>query len=233
MDRREWLNDSEETFTLSFEYLQSGMWTALPAIVTAVNLEKQTISAQSSIKGEFKNQEGRVSYINMPVFHDVVLCFPRAGGFAITFPVSVDDEVLIIFACRCIDGWWQSGGMNNISPEFRMHDLSDGFAILAPTSQPKVLSGIPTDSIQITNDTQTKYVQISPSTITVQSDGDVDINANNINLTSSGNQVESANSMTTTTTGDQNYSARNLSFTATTAIHITAPDIYLTGTIHT
>ena len=33
------------------------------------------------------------------------------------------------------DSWWQSGGIG-VPIESRMHDLSDGFAILAPTSQP-------------------------------------------------------------------------------------------------
>ncbi|MBL0320449.1 MAG: translation initiation factor IF-2 [Alphaproteobacteria bacterium] len=215
MDRREWLSDNEESYKTAFEYLQSGMWTALPAIVTSVDLTKQTISAQSGIKGEFKNAEGQISYINMPVFQDVVLCFPRAGGFAITFPVQPGDEVLLIFACRCIDSWWQSGGINNIVPEFRMHDLSDGFAILAPTSQPKKLSNIPTDSIQITNEDQTKYLEISPDKITVQSDGDVDINAVNINLN-----------------GNINQNSDNIYLTATESIHITAPDIYISGSIH-
>lgn len=215
MDRREWLNDNEECFKLSFEYLQSGMWTALPAIVTAVDLDKQTISAQCGIKGQYTDEEGVVHPIDMPLFQDVVLCFPRAGGFSITFPVQAGDEVLIVFSCRCIDGWWQSGGINNIPPEFRMHDLSDGFAILAPTSQPKKLSGISSDSIQIRNDEQTKFIEISPSAVTVLSDGDINLTGENINIT--GNITESAT---------------NLYLNATVSIHVTAPDIYISGRIH-
>lgn len=215
MDRREWLNDNEECFKLSFEYLQSGMWTALPAIVTAVDLDKQTISAQCGIKGQYTDEEGVIHPIDMPLFQDVVLCFPRAGGFSITFPVQAGDEVLIVFSCRCIDGWWQSGGINNIPPEFRMHDLSDGFAILAPTSQPKKLSGISSDSIQIRNDEQTKFIEISPSAVTVLSDGDINLTGENINIT--GNITESAT---------------NLYLNATVSIHVTAPDIYISGRIH-
>lgn len=215
MDRREWLSDNEETYKIAFEYLQSGMWTALPAIVTAVDLGKQTISAQSSIKGEFEDQEGVIHPIDMPLFQDVVLCFPRAGGYSITFPVQAGDEVLIVFSCRCIDGWWQSGGMNNIAPEFRMHDLSDGFAMLAPTSQPKKMSGISSDSIQIRNDAQTKFVEISPTKITVQSDGDLDLTAENININ-----------------GNITQNSDNIYLNATTSIHLTAPDIYISGSIH-
>lgn len=215
MDRREWLNDPEEAFRIGFDYLQGQMWTALPAIVLSVDLDKQTISAQCSISGEFKNEAGEISHINMPVFQDVVLCFPRAGGYAITFPVAAGDEVLIVFASRCIDGWWQSGGENKAAPEFRMHDLSDGFALLAPTSQPKKLSGISTDSLRVTNEAQTKFIEISPTKVTVQSDGDVDINAVNINLN-----------------GDITQNADNIYLTANVSIHLTAPDIYVLGAIH-
>ena len=210
MDRRQWLNDNEESFKTAFSCLQSNMWTSLPAIVVAVDMENQTISAQSSIKGEFKNKDGVISYINMPIFHDVILCFPRAGGYAITFPVQPGDEVLIVFASRCIDGWWQSGGENNIAPEFRMHDLSDSFAILAPTSQPKKLSSISSDSLRIMNEEATKYIEISPDKITVESDGDVEVNAVNVN-------VEASN---------------NVNLTAATSINLTAPDIYLNGVVH-
>ena len=32
----------------------------------------------------------------------------------------------MVFASRCIDAWWQSGGVQD-QAEMRMHDLSDGF----------------------------------------------------------------------------------------------------------
>lgn len=217
MDRREWLNDPQESYQIAFDYFQSQMWTAIPAVVVSVDLEKQTISAQSSIKGEFKNKEGVVSYINMPLFQDVVLCMPRAGGYIVSFPVKPGDEVLIVFASRCIDGWWQSGGENNIAPEFRMHDLSDSFAILAPTSQPKAVSGLPANAFRIMNEEATKYVEISEDKITVESDGDVEVYGQNV-------QVNAANTAT--------VSAVNINLTADTSVSITAPDIYLNGTVH-
>lgn len=233
MDRREWLDDNEEAFKIAFDYLQGQMWTALPAIVIDVNLEKQTISAQCSISGEYKNEAGEISPINMPVFQDVVLCFPRAGGYAITFPVQAGDEVLIVFASRCIDGWWQSGGENQIAPEFRMHDLSDGFALLAPTSQPKVLSGISTDSLRVTNEDQTKYVEISPDKVIVQSDADVEVNSDaNVDINALSGDVN-INAVNINLNGNVDFSnADTIDLTANVAIHITAPDIYISGTIH-
>jgi len=217
MDRRERLNDQEESFRAAFQGLQTGIWTALPAIVLSVDLERQTIAAQCAIKGETVNKDGTVTPIDMPVFADVVLCFPRAGGYAITFPVTPGDEVLVFFASRCIDGWWQSGGQNNVAPEFRMHDLSDSFAILAPTSQPKKLSGVSSNALRVMKEDATKYIEISSDKITIESDGDVDVNALNATITATNATVTATNT---------------LNLNASVSVNITAPDIYLNGTVH-
>ena len=65
--------------------------------------------------------------------------FPGGGGFALTFPVAAGDECLVVFASRCIDAWWQSGGVGE-PMEPRMHDLSDGFALIGVRSQPAHVS---------------------------------------------------------------------------------------------
>jgi len=136
MDRRERLDDPEESLRMALESYASQLWTALPASVVSVNLAAQTVSVQPTIQGSVADPAGNVRQVNLPLLVDVPLVWPKAGGFALTFPVAPGDEVLVVFACRCIDSWWQSGGIG-APAEARMHDLSDGFAILAPTSQPK------------------------------------------------------------------------------------------------
>jgi len=125
--------------------------------------------------------------------------------------------VLLMFSCRCLDGWWQSGGINNIAPEFRMHDLSDGFAILAPTSQPKALSGISSESFRIMNEDATKYVEISDDKITIQSDGDVEVYGDNVQVNATTVSIISTN---------------DINITSSSNINLTAPNIYLNGTVH-
>lgn len=175
MDRRELLDDPEEAFRVSFEGAQAGMWTAIPAIVTEVNLAAQTLSAQPAIQGRNEAPDGSLSSVNLPLLVDVPIVWPRGGGFALTFPISVGDEVLIVFSARCIDAWWQSGKINPPA-ENRMHDLSDGFAILAPTSQPKKLSGVSGSSVQLRNNSGSTFVEIDNS-------GNVNISANSVNIT--------------------------------------------------
>lgn len=162
MRRTERLNDIEESLRLALEAERAGIWTALPAIVVAANLAAQTVSAQPTIQGTITGPDGVARNVNLPLLVDVPIVWPRAGGFALTFPVAPGDEVLIVFASRCIDSWWQSGGIG-AQAEARMHDLSDGFAILAPTSQPKRLGGVSSSNVQLRDSAGSTFVEITPS----------------------------------------------------------------------
>ena len=78
-------------------------------------------------------------------------------------PLPAGSEVLVIIASRCIDAWWQLGGINNPAMESRMHDLSDGFAIPGPMSVPNAaLQGtVSSSNLQIRNTLGTTYVEIT------------------------------------------------------------------------
>jgi hypothetical protein len=169
MRREERLNDSEESLRLAMENQQAGMWTALPGIVASVDLEAQTCSVQPAIQGTVRSPQGVTSNVNLPLLVDVPICWPRGGGFALTFPVAEGDEVLVVFASRCIDSWWQQGTVG-AQAEARMHDLSDGFAILAPTSQPRVLTDVSSSNVQLRTEDGTAVLEITP-------DGAVNITA--------------------------------------------------------
>jgi len=161
MNRDERLDDEAETLRVAMDGQQSLMQTAMPGIVAAVNLTAQTLSVQPATLGRLSNADGTTSTIKLPLLVDVPICWPRGGGFALTFPIKVGDEVLVVFASRCIDSWWQSGGDNNTQSEFRMHDLSDGFAIPGPTSQPKKLSAVNATNVQLRNEVGTTFYEVT------------------------------------------------------------------------
>lgn len=178
MDRRGLLNEAEETNNLMLDGRQSMMWTALPCIVQSVNLSQMTITAQPAIQGVTYDQNNNPTYVNLPILADVPIVFQSAGGFTLTLPIKSGDEVLVIFASRCIDAWWQSGGIG-LPVEMRMHDLSDGFAIPGPKSLPNVVSGISTTGAQIRNDAGTTYVEISgDGKIKLVSPSEIDVTGN-------------------------------------------------------
>lgn len=161
MDPREYLNDNEEALRLTLDGRQSTIWTAMPAVVTAVDLTKMTLEATPTIQGRFEKPDGTIEWTDMPPCLDVPICFPSGGGFLITTPIVVGNEVLLVFASRCIDAWYQSGGMSNKQMEFRMHDLSDGFAIPGPRSLPNLPAGpISNTDLEIRNDAGDVFLSI-------------------------------------------------------------------------
>lgn len=159
MDRREYLNDAEESLRLAMDDKVSSIWTALPGIVSAVNLAANTVSVQPAIQGAVTDANGNVSNVNLPVLVDVPIVFPSAGGFSLTFPIVAGDEVLVIFSSRCIDTWWQSGGVGK-QAEARMHDLSDGFAIAGIKSQSTKIDNISNNSVQLRNNDGDAFIEI-------------------------------------------------------------------------
>jgi len=193
MIRAENLDDQEEASLQMLEGLQAKMWTALPGIVVSADLEKQTCVVQPSIRGVIMDENNNATSVQLPLLGDVPICFPRAGGFALTVPLSPGDEVLVVFSSRAIDSWWQSGGIG-APVEARMHSLSDGFAVLAPTSQPKKLNAVQTDGIELRNEARTTYIKLTNDTIFIKGnivhEGDTEQTGDVVqtgNLTQTGN----------------------------------------------
>lgn len=151
MDRNSLLNDTETAHRYGLDGRQAQIWTAMPAIVQSVDLGAMTCELQLAIQGVTTNADGSESQVNLPLLVDVPICFPNAGGFILTFPIEEGDEVLAVIASRCIDAWWQNGGVG-VPMEARMHDLSDGFAILGPRSQPRVVSAISATDVELRNE---------------------------------------------------------------------------------
>ncbi|MBM4311867.1 MAG: hypothetical protein FJ119_13100 [Deltaproteobacteria bacterium] len=215
MQRTERTGDFEEILRGAMESSQSRIWTSLPGIITAVNLTAQTVSVQPAIKGLVQQQAGGKQAVDLPMLVDCPIVWPRAGGFSLTFPVAAGDECLVVFASRCIDGWWQSGGTQEPA-ELRMHDLSDGFAVLAPASQTKVLTGVSADNVQLRDEAGTTFLEITP-------DGE-------INITALTEVVEKApkiklQDVAGTTKIEIGYTAGKITIAANTLIAINAPTL--------
>lgn len=163
IDPRERYSDPEEAMRAAMDGSRATMWTALPGIVVSFDPVAVTASIQPAIKGVVQGQDGKFSGVNLPVLPDVPVVFPHGGGCTLTFPIKPGDEVLVVFSARCIDAWWQSGGIQ-YPMEPRMHDLSDGFAIPGPMSQAKKIGGISTTAVQLRSDDGAAYVSINPAT---------------------------------------------------------------------
>jgi hypothetical protein len=194
----------QEALKAALDGRQARIWTALPGTVETFDPEAVTVEAQPAVKGVVHHRDATSEAVDLPRLVDVPVVFPRGGGVTLTFPVTTGDECLIVFASRCIDGWWQSGG-SQLAPELRMHDLSDGFAIIGPQSQPNRISGISTDTAQLRTDDGKAYIELDPAS------HDINLKtAGNVNATISGTMT--GNSAGWNITGDVNV---NGSITAT------------------
>ncbi|MBC17079.1 MAG: translation initiation factor IF-2 [Desulfovibrio sp.] len=186
MDRRERLDDPVEAYRAAMEGMLAEAWTAMPGIVQSFDPDAETVTIQPSIRGRIEQPDGSVVSVNLPLLVDVPAVFPGGGGFTLTFPVKVGDEALVVFACRCIDSWWQSGGIGE-PLEPRMHNLSDGFALVGPRSQPRTLPNVSTEDVQLRTDDGQASITIKP---------DYTINASNpggsINMPPDGNVTGTA-----------------------------------------
>jgi hypothetical protein len=153
---------------------------AIPGKVVSFDAAKGTVSVQPTIKERVK-VDGKETWQVLPILPDVPIVTPRAGGFLLSLPVSPGDEVLVVFADMCIDGWWQSGGTEQ-QIDRRRHDLSDGFAILGPWSQPRKVPGYSVNSIQIRNDAGDTVIELKDGKVKITAGTSVEINCPEIAL---------------------------------------------------
>ena len=199
MDQRERYDDPQEALRTALDGRQAQIWTATPGIVVKRNGNNVTV--QPAIQARLVDTAGKFQDTNLPQLVNVPLVQPGGGGYGITFPIGEGDEVLVVFASRCIDGWWQGGGVQP-QLETRMHDLSDGFAIPAPMSNPKELGSISGASCQLRSAGGTAYFEVGSNGV--------------LNIT---------------TSGTVNVSCSSANVTATSSVQITSPTVTINGNL--
>jgi hypothetical protein len=121
----------------------SNLHTATIAKVTGV--QAKTISVQPVINRVVDGKS-----IPLPEFTKVPPLFMQGGGSYTAHPIAVGDYCLLILTERCFDRWY-SGSDFQDPAEFRMHDYSDGIAIVGINPKAGALT-IPS-VIQHTGDT--------------------------------------------------------------------------------
>lgn len=166
MDSRERMNDPIAGLTVALAGWQSKIQTAIPGIIQSFNTDNPnsiTCTVQPAINGQVRDESGSLTVVELPLLVDCPVQFPAGGGCTLTFPVKAGDECLVVFSSRCIDAWWQSGGVQ-VQPELRMHDLSDGFVLLGFRSKPRVIGNISTAAAQLRTDDGAAFVEVNSST---------------------------------------------------------------------
>lgn len=179
MDIRERLDDPEEVIRAALDAAQAKMWTSAPGRVVSVDMAKQTMSVQLTVKSFVKNEDGTQRAVDIPVLQDVPFQFPGGGGMLMTFPVKAGDEVLVNFTSRSPDSWQQSG-KDSVPTDASMHSLSNGFAQLGYRSNPsaaKVVDPSTTGAEMRSEDGLTKMSMSAAGGVGIKTDKAVAIEA--------------------------------------------------------
>ena len=154
-----WDGDQIEQYRTMLDGRQSLIWTMLPGIVQSVNFKDMTCEVQPAIKMNVRQQDGTLQQTQLPVIPKAPILFPGGGQYFASFPLQAGDEVMIVFACRCVDAWWQSGGIQ-AQIESRRHDLTDGFVIPKLYSVPKVPTMVSTTTAQLRSFDGTVFAEV-------------------------------------------------------------------------
>jgi len=125
-----------DTIDLALKTLQANVHTATIARVERVRAT--TIDVQPVINREVDGKS-----IKLPLFVKVPPVFLQGGGSYTAHPIATGDYCLLIFTERCFDRWY-SGQDERRPAEWRMHDYSDGFAIVGinPLASAKTIPGV-------------------------------------------------------------------------------------------
>jgi len=123
------INPSEAFGTLLKDFARQRLYTAIPAVVEAVNDfgKDQTVDVRPVITRVYDD-----GVIQQPgIVAGVPVVYPSGGGGMLSFPIERGDTVLVVYSMRSIDDWLESSGgaITQIPTTNRHHNPTDAIAI--------------------------------------------------------------------------------------------------------
>jgi hypothetical protein len=119
------------------------LFVALPGQVVVYNAIKQEVDVRPLLQRAFVDEDGNDDTDELPIVTSVPVMFPRAGGHFLSLPITVGDNVLLLFCDRSIDSYMSSTGTVSIDPvDFREHDLTDAVALPGFFPNPRAITDI-------------------------------------------------------------------------------------------
>jgi len=141
---------------------------AMVGKINSFDASKQT--AQIKVMSKMQLSDG--TYKDYPLLIDCPVFTPQGGGGSLMFPIAAGDECLVIFADRRVDEWFKTGDAQ-VPADGRMHELSDGIAIVGLNSLARSISGFPTNKVLLTY--QGSTVELDASGIKLIGEGGAEI----------------------------------------------------------
>ncbi len=115
-----------ELIRIAVDRILMDVHTSMPGIIQEYDAATQSATVQPCLKRKYASEtEARA----LPVLQNVPVSFPSFSGGWLKFPLKKGDRVLLIFAERSLDTWFERGGI--VDPEIpEKFALSDAIAIV-------------------------------------------------------------------------------------------------------
>lgn len=94
---------------------------------------------------------------NPPPLIEVPVYFSGGSKFFIEHQIDVGDEGIILFSQRCIDGWFNTGGVGD-NPIARFHDYQDAMFLPGMRSQPNAIKSFSNNGVRMRDAGGSNYI---------------------------------------------------------------------------
>lgn len=178
--------------------------TSMPAkVINTDNLDRdQTVDVLPMINNAFDDGTA----LEYPPILDVPVIFPSAGGGLLSFPIAVDDTILLVFSQKSLDEWMESRSFGNVGftpSDKRTYSLNDAIAF----------PGLYTKKNNLQPNTTDVELKFNGMSITLQESGSLSIDntpaGNSVVLDSGGDVIITAGSSIITAGNSGDINATN------------------------
>jgi hypothetical protein len=110
----------------------------MPGEVVAYDAATQRADVAPILRETYADVDGEEHSVRLPVIRNVLVQFPGAGRFRITFPVGKGDHVWLSFSDFSLDKYLTNGGSDVDPVSLHQHNLTDAVAFVGvhPFSKP-------------------------------------------------------------------------------------------------
>ena len=154
-----------ETLDRWFQHRMLEVHTCIPCKVLSYDASKQTVDVHPEISHYLLNSNNTREAEALPDLFNVPVAFPRAGGYHISLPITVNDYVLVICSDEPTQAWRTKA--RDVEPGILdRHGLNGVFAI--PCGFPdkeKLSTAPPTDAIEIAKNDGSAAVLVKDGTV--------------------------------------------------------------------
>ena len=109
--------------------------TAIPGKIKSYDAAKQTAEVIVQVRAQTPRDDGSLAAEELPVLPNVPVQWPRGGGYALHFPLTEGDFVLLVFSEAAIGHWRETGQLSDPG-DLERHGIGYPFAIpgIAPNA---------------------------------------------------------------------------------------------------